>query len=88
MKIKKQFLFIQLSVNYSAEDAIGFFFSAGDGTVCTTQPIGCRFSATFIVDLSKFSHRDDIRADDLGAWKNCGVRSTYCSLFFNSDGQF
>lgn len=74
------------SVNYSAEDAIALFFSVGNDVVCTAQPTGCCFSATFIVDLSKLSHRDDIRADDHGAWKNCGVRSTYCSIALNSDG--
>lgn len=62
-------------VNYSVEDAIALFFSVGNDAICTTQPIGCRFTATFIVNWSKLSHRDDIRADDLGAWKNCGVRS-------------
>lgn len=53
--------------------------------MCTEQPVGCLFSATFIVNQSKLQHRDDLRADDLGAWKNCGVRSTYCSVIFGGD---
>lgn len=73
-------------VKYSAEEAISVLFNASDDCICTEQPTGCRFSATFIVDLSQLAHRDDIRADDLGAWKNCGVRSMYCSVFFNSNG--
>ena len=74
------------SVNYSAENAISLIFSASDDVICTAQPIGCSSSATFIVDLSKLSNRDDIRADDNGVWKNCGVRSTYCSVTFDSAG--
>ncbi len=36
--------------------------------------------STFVIDSSKLSHRDDIRADDLGVWKNDGAKSTYCSI--------
>ena len=67
------------------EDAIGLFFNTNEDAICTAQPTGCRFSATFIVDTAKLNHRDDIRADDLGVWKNCGVRSTYSSVTFNSN---
>ena len=74
-------------MNYSVEDAISLFFSVSADKICTAQPTGCSFSATFVVDLSKLSHRDDIRADDNGAWKNCGVRSTYCSVAFNGEGR-
>ena len=68
-------------MKYSAEEAITLFFDVDNNLICTEQPTGCRFSATFIVDVSQLRHRDDIRADDLGVWKNCGVRSMYCSVF-------
>ena len=73
-------------MKYSAEEAITLFFDVDNNLICTEQPTGCRFSATFIVDVSQLRHRDDIRADDLGVWKNCGVRSTYCGVFFDSNG--
>ena len=55
------------AINYSAEDAVTLLFNAVSSDVCTKQPIGCCSTATFIVDVSKLNHLDDIRADDLGA---------------------
>lgn len=75
------------AINYSAEDAVTLLFNAVSSDVCTEQPIGCCSTVTFIVDVPKLNHRDDIWADDLGAWKNCGVRSTYCSASFDSDNK-
>ena len=37
------------------------------------------------MDLSKLDHHDDIRSDDLGVWKNQGVKSSYCSVKFQND---
>ena len=37
------------------------------------------------MDLSKLDHRDDIRSDDLGVWKNQGVKSSYYSVRFQND---
>ena len=68
----------------SVEDAVRIILQPHQN-VCTQQPIGCRTSGTFIVDLSKLDDRDDVKADDLGVWKNQGVRSTYCSIKFESE---
>ena len=53
--------------------------------ICLKQPTGCFKSSTFIVDLSKLDHREDIRADDLGVWRNVGVKSTYYSISLDSN---
>ena len=84
---KKSPIYSNKAINYSAEDAVTLIFNAVSSVVCTEQPIGCHSTATFIVDISNLNHLDDIRADDLGAWKNCGVRSTYCSVSFDSSNK-
>lgn len=65
-------------------------FSVPKSKVCSEQPIGVIHTATFFVDSTNLSHRDDIRSDDLGVWKNVGVRSKYCSVHFdeNNKGNF
>ena len=50
--------------------------------MCIEPPIGCSTSGTFLVDLSKLDHRDDIRADDLGVWINKGVKTSHCIVRF------
>ena len=70
---------------YSIEDAVKVLLHTPAKSICTQQPIGCSSSKTFVVDLSKLDHRDDIRSDDLGVWKNQGVKSSYCSVKFQND---
>ena len=77
-------IFSESVTSYSVEDAVKIILQPHQN-VCTQQPIGCRTSGTFVVDLSKLDDRDDIKADDLGVWKNQGVRSTYCSIKFESE---
>ena len=39
-------------------------------------------NATFIVDIDDVMF-SDLKADDLGTWKNNGTKSTYFSMFVN-----
>lgn len=70
---------------YTIEDAVKILLQTPIESICTQQPIGCSSSKTFVVDVSKLDHRDDIRCDDLGVWKNQGVKSSYCSVRFHND---
>lgn len=71
--------------SYFVECALRMIFSVPRSKVCTEQPIGVTHTATFLVDSTNLRHRDDIRCDDLGVWKNVGVRSKYCSVHFDEN---
>ena len=62
-------------------------FNISKDKVCSKQPIGVTHSSTFFIDTTHLSHRDDIRSDDLGVWKNEGVRSKYCSVRFDENNR-
>jgi hypothetical protein len=71
---------------YSTEEVIKAVFTASnEGKVCTTQPYGCEQNMSFVVDLSELDDRNDIRSDDLGAWRNVGVHNVFASVSFNND---
>ena len=50
------------------------------GLVCEEQPLRVRESKVFIVDTNKLSHPDDLKADDLGSWKNDGQHSHWVKV--------
>ncbi|MDD9816963.1 MAG: hypothetical protein OXU61_02325 [Gammaproteobacteria bacterium] len=50
------------------------------GLVCEEQPLRVRESKVFIVDTNKLSHPDDLKADDLGSWKNDGQHSRWVKV--------
>lgn len=43
------------------------------GKFCKTTPRGIRHNVTFLVDRTHLKHEDDIKSDDMGAWRNNGV---------------
>lgn len=53
--------------------------------VCCDQPINVKSNVTFLVDLSKLPHRNDVKCDDLGAWKHTGSPSSFCTV--SKDGK-
>ena len=71
-------IFSTSDTSYSVEDAVRIILQPNQ-SICTQQPNGCHISSTFVIDLSTLDEQD-IKADDLGVWKNQGVRSTYCSI--------
>ena len=42
--------------------------------LCTDHPTLVQNNVAFVIDLSKLKCKDDVRADDLGAWKCTGSR--------------
>ena len=60
-------------------------FEAEESKICSQQPLSCLDTLSFVVDCDKMQHPDDIRMDDLGAWKNCGVHRSYFSVLFSSE---
>ena len=78
--------YLEESPSFAVEDIVHIFFDVDENRICTKQPIGCRKSATFVVDVRSLGHCDDIRADDLGVWDNKGVRRNYFSISFGNSG--
>ena len=50
------------------------------GLVCYQQPLRVTTSKVFIVDTNKLDHHDDLKADDLGTWKNDGQHSRWLKV--------
>jgi len=42
--------------------------------ICTFNPVSVENSVAFVVDVSKLRDPNDVRADDLGAWRCSGSR--------------
>jgi len=40
--------------------------------IASRRPLECSFSASFVVDISKLSHPDDIKKDMYGKWLHSG----------------
>ena len=53
--------------------------------ICCTHPVSVE-NNVFVVDLSTLKDRDDICADDLGAWKYTGSRVLTFSVKFSEMG--
>ena len=53
--------------------------------LCSSRPVSVENNVSFVVDLSKLKDPNDVRADDLGAWKCTGLRTLQlvvkCSSF-------
>lgn len=47
------------------------------------QPVSVENNVSFVVNLSCLSNPDDVRADDLGAWKCNGSRSLQFSVILS-----
>lgn len=73
--------------SYLVETILRLIFEVPISKVCSRQPVGVTRTSTFFVDATKLSHRDDVRSDDLGVWKNVGVKSTYCSVLFDENNK-
>ena len=66
-------------------EAVRSILEAQDNEIYTDQPVGCSCSMTFLIDASKLSNCEDIRADDLGVWINKGMKSTFCLIKIQGD---
>ena len=51
-------------------------FHCPEDKVCSKHPVRVESNATFVVNLSKLDHADDIKADDCGHWIHNGRKTT------------
>lgn len=70
------------SVKYTAAELVQILLDKKrqSGLVCDQQPLRVTESKVFLIDTSKLDHHDDIKADDLGSWKNDGQHSRWVKV--------
>ena len=54
--------------------------------VCCSQPVSVTSSSTFIVDLSKLAHPDDVKTDIFGIWNHSGSHPQCFKVNVKEDG--
>ena len=61
---------------YSGEEIVKILLNPTfqNELLCSTHPVSVQNNVSFVVDLSKLKDPNDVRADDLGAWKCTGSR--------------
>lgn len=64
------------STHYSYTEAVKIILHSPLDKVCSKHPVRVECNATFLVDLSKLDHADDIKADDCGHWIHNGRKTT------------
>ena len=59
---------------YSAETVLKILLNPliDKSTICTSRPIVIKQSSTFVVDITKLGHPDDIKSDNFGVWSHSG----------------
>ena len=73
-------------MNISTEEALRIILNPDKTRICREQPFAITFSSTYVVYTSLLTHRDDLRADDLGSWRNDGVKSLYFKVSNDANG--
>ena len=64
------------STHYSYNEAVKILFHYPEDKVCSKHSVRVESNATFVVNLSKLDHADDIKADDCGHWIHNGRKTT------------
>lgn len=55
--------------------------------LCVSQPVNVENNASFLVDCSKLHNRNDIKCDDMGAWKHKGSPKRFFLVERNTDNE-
>ena len=54
--------------------------------ICQARPIHIDKSATYVVDITKLQHPDDIKNDNFGIWKHSGSHPQTFRVSVEEDG--
>lgn len=58
---------------YSGETLVKLILNSYEPeSLCVSQPVNVENNVSFMVDCSKLHNRNDIKCDDMGAWKHKG----------------
>ena len=54
--------------------------------VCSVRPTNLVKSSTYVIDISKLEHPDDVKNDNFGTWKHSGSHPLVYSVQVEEDG--
>lgn len=55
--------------------------------LCVSQPVNVSHNVTFLIDNAKVKDPNDLKCDDMGAWKHSGTCKRCCQVKLNKDGK-
>ena len=72
---------------YSAEKILKILCdpSISSSKICTTMPVQVTTSGTYVVDVTKLSHPDDVKKDIFGVWYHSGSHPQACRVYIEED---
>lgn len=69
------------TTHFSYSEAVNMLLVANQDKICTRHPTMVEDNSSFVVDLSKLAHADDIKADDCGHWIHNGKKTTKVAVW-------
>ena len=74
---------------YSAAAIMKILLSSNidEKTIAYKRPIQVQSSSTFVIDLTKLAHPDDIKRDAYGHWIQNGSHTDVFKCFYGQDGE-
>ena len=69
-------------VKYSVEETVSILLNKRhhEGLISRQQPLQVRESKVFVINTDNLHHPDDVKADDLGSWKNDGQHKRWAKV--------
>ena len=74
---------------YPAESVLMILLdkSIPDHRICAKRPLNITRSATYVVDITKLAHPDDVKQDNFGVWTHSGSHTNFFKLYVDDDGE-
>ena len=73
---------------YSSQEIVAILLSTYEPEqMCVSQPINVSHNVSFLVDARSLQHKEDLKCDDMGAWKHNGSPKCWFHVENNSCGK-
>ena len=73
---------------YSSREIVAILLSTYESEeMCVSQPINVSHNVSFLVDTRSLQHKEDLKCDDMGAWKHNGSPKCWFRVETNSRGK-
>ena len=69
------------TTHYSYSEAVNILLATENDKICTKHPTLVENNLSFVIDLSKLAHIDDIKSDDCGHWVHTGKNTTKVAVW-------
>lgn len=87
-KVDDEPIYEKPPLKYSAETVLKILLddSIPPTKICQKRPLKIVKSSTYVVDISKLRHPDDVKKDNFGIWSHSGSHPQFFKIFNESDG--